>query len=134
MTDTNTRELAKQLMEAFNSGGPAALTEFYHPDYVNQTPFPGAPTTFEGHAAFVMAAAPHLEFLSTETIEIVPSDNSLSILSRSRYRAKASGEEFDAFGFAVVRLKDGKIIENWGGYDPVGMAKMNAAGVVIPIK
>ncbi|MEL6509912.1 MAG: nuclear transport factor 2 family protein [Pseudomonadota bacterium] len=133
MDDKNTREFAEKLMDAFKSGGVSALTDFYHADYVNQTPFPGAPTTLEGHVAFVTAAAPHLEFVSTETVEIVPGEDTLSILSKSRFRVKESGEDFEAFGFAVVRLKEGKIIENWGGYDPVGFAKMHDAGVVIPI-
>lgn len=131
MPDT-TRDFAERLMAAFQTGGVDALAEFYADDYVNRTPFPGAPTTLEGHAAFVMAAAPHLDFLSTETVEIVADGDSLSILSKNRFRAKKTGEEFDAFGFAVVRLRDCKIVENWGGYDPVGVYKMQEAGVEIP--
>ncbi|MEM8987646.1 MAG: nuclear transport factor 2 family protein [Pseudomonadota bacterium] len=129
MTPEETGNVVEKFLEAFKIGDLQAITDFYAPDYVNNTPFPGAPATYEGHAAFFKAAAPFLEFLSSETVDVVVGADSAAILSKGRYKVRESGEEFEAFGFAVVKFKDGKIVENWGGYDPVATFKMFEAGV-----
>jgi len=108
------------------------IEEFYSDNYVNHTPYPGAPSTFAGHAAFLEAAAPHLEFLSNEFIDVVAGDQNACVLSKSTFRQRKTGETFEAFGFAVLRIENGKISENWGGYDPVSVFKMYEAGVRMP--
>ena len=132
MSPDNVREFVNRLLAAFAAGGIESLAEFYSPDYVNHTPFPGATNDLAGHAAFISAAAPHLEFLSNEPLEIVADEDKASVLTKSQFRARRTGEEFEAFGFSVVRFGNGKIIENWGGYDPIAVSRMMAAGVVIP--
>ncbi|MEM1048030.1 MAG: nuclear transport factor 2 family protein [Pseudomonadota bacterium] len=132
MTAKANHELVERLLAAFSHGGLEALAGFYSPDYVNRTPFPGAPTTLDGHAAFEEWARPHLEFVAMEPVEIVAGDNNATVLSRTRFRSRKTGEEFEAFGFAVLRIEDGLIVENWGGYDPVSVLRMQKAGVELP--
>ncbi len=129
MTLEETKDVVGRFLAAFKVGDMEAVAAFYAPDYVNHTPYPGAPSTFKGHAAFMMAAAPFLEFISNETVEVVIGAGNASILSKSRYRVRETGKEFDAFGLATFKLKDGLIIENWGGYDPVGAFNMFKSGI-----
>jgi len=132
MSPEETRETVTRLLSAFDEGGIEALAAHYADDYVNHTPFPGASNDLAGHAAFLTAAAPHLEFLGSETLDIVADAGKAAVLSKSRFRVRASGEEFEATAFSIVRLCDGEVIENWGGYDPIAVARMIEAGVVLP--
>lgn len=132
MSTIRTRETIEGLLRAFEKGGLEQLADFYAPDYVNRTSLPGAPTTLDGHAAFEQWAARHLEFLGSETVHVITEGTRAAVLSRNRLRARATGEEFDAWGFAVVRVEDGKVVENWGGYDPVAVLHMQRAGMTLP--
>jgi ketosteroid isomerase-like protein len=132
MSSTDTRETIEALLRAFEEGGLEQLAGFYAPNYANRTPFPGAPSTLAGHAAFEQWAARHLEFLGSEPVHVIADETRAAVLSRNRLRARATGEEFDAFGFAVVCLEDGKVVENWGGYDPVAVLRMQRAGMTLP--
>ncbi|MEL6666488.1 MAG: nuclear transport factor 2 family protein [Pseudomonadota bacterium] len=129
MPSNNTKTVVDGLLAAFKMGDMSTIAEYYAPEYVNRTAFPGASEGFDGHAAFFMAAAPYLDFLSNETVDVIVSGESASILSKTRYRIKETSEEFEVFGFAMIKVKDGLIVENWGGYDPIGAFKMFEAGV-----
>jgi ketosteroid isomerase-like protein len=54
------------------------------------------------------------------------------VLSRNPLRERETGEEFEARGFAVIRAEDGKIVENYGGYDPISVLRMQRAGMTLP--
>ena len=127
-----THDLIGRLLAAFQTGGLGAIAEFYSPDYVNRTPFPGAPDTLAGHAAYQDCIAPHLEMVAVEPVQIVAGEGTATVLTSTRFRIRASGDEFDAFGFAVLRIENGLIVENWGGYDPVAVFRMHEAGVRLP--
>ena len=132
MGQESTYTLVGRLLAAFQAGGTEAIARFYSPDYVNRTPFPGAPTTLAGHAAYQDCIARHLEIVTMAPEQIVAGDNSAAVLTRMRFRVRGTGQEFDAFGFAVVRIENGLIVENWGGYDPVAVFRMRQAGVELP--
>ena len=132
MSHASTQEVVENLLAAFQVGDLSTIAKFYAPDYVNRTPFPGAPSTLAGHAAFLDWAKPHLEFLEMEPVQVVSGDGNAAVLSRSRFRVRKTGEEFDAFGFAVLRVEDGLIVENWGGYDPIAVLRMREAGLELP--
>ena len=131
MTKEETQAFVDKFMASFDVGDMNAIASFYASDYVNRTPYPGAADDFAGHNAFVTAASPFLEFVSSDTIETIVGEGTATILSSNRFRIRESGEEFDAFGYAVIKLRDGLIVENWGGYDVVAAFKMFNAGVSV---
>ena len=132
MGKESTCHLVGRLLAAFQAGGIAGIAEFYAPDYVNRTPFPGAPPTLAGHNAYEDCIARHLEMVTVETVQIVAGEDSAAVLTRTRFRVRSTGQEFDGFGFAVLRIDNGLIVENWGGYDPVAVFRMQQAGVELP--
>lgn len=127
-TEDNKNLIRRFYEEVFNKKNVAALDAFYAPDHVDHTLPPGMPTSPEGTKqgiAMIMTALPDLHV----TIEDMIAEGNKVVT-----RFTTHGTQQGAFGsipptgkrvaittIEITRVADGKIVEDWGLDDRLGM-------------
>lgn len=127
-TEDNKALIRRFYEEVFNQRNVAALDAFYAPDHVDHTLPPGLPVSPEGTKqgiAIIMAALPDLHI----TIEDMIAEGDKVVT-----RFTTHGTQQGAFGsipptgkrvaistIEITRVADGKIVEDWGLDDRLGM-------------
>lgn len=127
-TEDNKNLIRRFYEEVFNKKNVAALDAFYAPDHVDHTLPPGMPTSPEGTKqgiAMIMTALPDLHV----TIEDMIAEGDKVVT-----RFTTHGTQQGAFGsipptgkrvaittIEITRVADGKIVEDWGLDDRLGM-------------
>ncbi len=127
-TEENKNLIRRFYEEVFNEKHLAALDAFYAPDHVDHTLPPGLPTSPDGTRqaiAMTLAALPDLHI----TIEDMIAEGDKVVT-----RFTTHGTQQGAFGsipptgkrvaittIEITRVADGKIVEDWGLDDRLGM-------------
>jgi steroid delta-isomerase-like uncharacterized protein len=128
--------------EVWNQGSAAAIDELTHPDLIAHGLTDAAGNEITGVPAFktfhdnLRSAFPDLDVTVEDT---VMEDDML--VARCRVRAthsgnglgiEATGNPVDFTGMSMMRIVDGRIVENWDSYDfltmmqQVGLVKLGA--------
>ena len=127
-TEENKALIRRFYEKVFNEKKPEALDEFYAPDHVDHTLPPGLPTSPEGTRqaiAMTLTALPDMHI----TIEDMIAEG-----DRVVTRFTTRGTQQGAFGsipptgkrvavttIEITRVAGGKIVEDWGLDDRLGM-------------
>ena len=131
------RALMEQFWVAYNAGdADTILTDIFSPDFVNHTPAPGFPTTGQGLVETMLFFASSFPDQAATVEEIVVEGD--LVASRvivtgthegSAYGIPATGRTVVYGGLTIVRIANGKMVENWGFYDQVSiLAQIGAMG------
>jgi steroid delta-isomerase-like uncharacterized protein len=136
MSEANKAIARRLIEEAWNKGEPAAVDALVDPAYVGhfaiqREPLRG-PEAYKGFIAGLLAAFPDLQF----TVEdIVAEGDKVAIRWTNRgthggalMGVPPTGRRVEASGIWIHRLAGGKVVEEWGESDVLGM--LQQLGVV----
>lgn len=129
MTPAEIKAAGKQLLETvMNQGDIAAFDQFFAPDAVDHSPYPGAPPTREGMKGSITqfrGALPDLHY--TIDKEIVEDDMLVHLLTGhgtmtgSLMGIPPTGKSATWQEVHIVRLAGGQVVESWAIVDQLGM-------------
>ncbi len=121
--------------EAHNTRDPDLVDELFAPDYVHHDPFPGMSPDREGTKrsfSLVQTAFPDAEF---EIEEVVAGEDKAAVRWTLRGTHEGewlgippTGRRFEIPGMHMIRIHDGKIVEEWRNGDRLAM--MQQLGVI----
>ena len=137
-TEENKALIHRFYEEVFNKRNLTALADFYAPDHVDHTLPPGLPTGPEGTRqaiATMLEGFPDLRV----TIEdmVAEGDKVVTWFTTHGTQQKAlgsippTGKQVAVSTIEITRVADGKIAEDWGLDDRLGM--MQQLGLVPPL-
>ncbi|MEM8902778.1 MAG: nuclear transport factor 2 family protein [Actinomycetota bacterium] len=93
------------------------IAEAYAPDYVNHTG-PDGPGGFDTHAAWMERIGAFADVTSMDVLAVFGDGEWACVLSRTMFSPKGADAPIAGIGMTVMRVVDGAIVENWGGYEP----------------
>jgi len=135
--EANKAVACRWVEEIWNTGDISVIDEIVAEDYVDHSPAPGAPTGREGIKAGVSgfrAAFPDAHFAITDMIaegdKVVVPQTFTGTHQGEFHGAPATGNQVTFKGIFIYRIKDGKIVERWAGYDTLSF--MIQLGAVPP--
>jgi steroid delta-isomerase-like uncharacterized protein len=127
-TEDNKALMRRFLEEVFNKQNPAAIDEFIAPNHVDHTLPPFLPTTPEGTKRAIgifLTAFPdvHLtiEDMIAEGDKVVTRYTSRGAQKGAFMGIPPSGRQVTVSSIIIARFADGKIVEEWGLDDQIGM-------------
>ena len=127
-TEDNKALMRRFLEEVFNKQNPAAIDEFIAPNHVDHTLPPFLPTTPEGTKRAIdmfLTAFPdmHLtvEDMIAEGDKVVTRYTSRGTQKGAFMGIPPTGKQMTVSSIIIARFADGKIVEEWGLDDQVGM-------------
>jgi steroid delta-isomerase-like uncharacterized protein len=136
-TEDNKALMRRFLEEVFNKQNLAAVDEFITPNHVDHTLPPFLPTTPEGTKRAIgmfLTAFPdvHLtvEDMIAEGDKVVTRYTSRGTQKGAFVGIPPTGKQMTVSSIVVARIADGKIVEEWGLDDQMGMLQQLG---VIPV-
>jgi steroid delta-isomerase-like uncharacterized protein len=127
-TEDNKALMRRYFEEVFNQKKLAALDEFITPNHVDHTLPPSLPTTPEGSKralGMYLTAFPDLhvsiEDIIAEGDKVVIRFTSRGTQTRAFAGIPPTGKQVMVSSILVARITDGKIVEQWGLDDQMGM-------------
>jgi steroid delta-isomerase-like uncharacterized protein len=136
-TEDNKALMRRFLEEVFNKQNLAAIDEFIAPNHVDHTLPPFLPTTPEGTKQAIgmfLTAFPdvHLtvEDMIAEGDKVVTRYTSRGTQKGAFVGIPPTGKQMTVSSIVVARIADGKIVEEWGLDDQMGMLQQLG---VIPV-
>jgi steroid delta-isomerase-like uncharacterized protein len=136
-TEENKVLMSRFLEEVFNKKNLAVIDEFIAPNHVDHTLPPFLPTTPEGTKRAIdmfLKAFPdvHLtvEDMITEGDKVVTRYTSRGTLKGAFIGIPPTGKQITVSSIIIARIVDGKIVEEWGLDDQMGMIQQLG---IIPI-
>jgi steroid delta-isomerase-like uncharacterized protein len=127
-TEENKDVIRRFYDEVFNRRDVAALDAFYAPDHVDHTLPPGMPTSPEGTKqaiAMTLAALPDLhvtiEDMIAEGDKVVTRFTTHGTQQGAFGSIPPTGKRVAITSIEITRVADGKIVEDWGLDDRLGM-------------
>ena len=128
--EENNKALGRRIVDAINSGSPAALDEVFAPGYVDRNPFPGATSDREGFKqGLTKFRVAFPDFRYTIDDEIAVGDKLVHRLTAKGTQkgeflgVPATGKQATWSEIHIGRIADGKVVEHWGTVDQMGMAQ-----------
>jgi len=133
-TEDNKVIVARLTRELFNDGGDLdAVYELLAEDFVDHTPGEGSGDRESYRLRAVALRGPFSEIRATSD-ELVAEGDLVCERWTCRVRhtgefmgLRASGERLEVLGFAMYRLRDGKIVELWEVADRLGLMRQLGA-------
>jgi steroid delta-isomerase-like uncharacterized protein len=136
MSAKQSEAIARRYYEvAHNTRDLNLVDELLAPDYVHHDPFPGMPPDREGAKqsfTLVQTAFPDAEF---EVEEVVAGESGAAVrwTLRGTHEGKwlgipPTGRRFEIPGMHMIRIQNGKIVEEWRNADRLAM--MQQLGVI----
>ncbi len=127
-TEENKALIRRFYEEVFNKRNLAALDDFYAPDHVDHTLPPGLPAGPEGTRqaiAMTLAGFPDLRI----TIEDMIAEGDKVVIRFTMHGTQQgmfgnlspTGKQVAVSTIEITRIADGKIVEDWGLDDRLGM-------------
>lgn len=135
MSTEQNKEIARQFTEqVFNQGNLDSIDQFLAPDYVNHTTPPNFPRGPAGTKAFISMFRAGFPDLSVNIDDMIAEDDKVVIRHTTRGTHSGmflgmppTGRVVQVFGVDIVRIVDGKIVEDWGIIDqPALMQQLGA--------
>ncbi len=127
-TEDNKALMRRFLEEVFNKKNLAAIDEFIAPNHVDHTLPPFLPTTPEGTkraTGMYLKAFPDLhltvEDMIAEGDKVVTRFTSHGTQKRAFMSIPPTGKQVTISSIVIARIADGKIVEQWGLDDQMGM-------------
>jgi steroid delta-isomerase-like uncharacterized protein len=127
-TEDNKALMHRFFEEVFNQKNMAAIDEFITPNHVDHTLPPFLPTTPEGTKRAIsmyLAAFPDLhltiEDMIAEGDKVVTRFTSRGTQKRAFMAIPPTGKQVTVSSIVIARIADGKIVEQWGLDDQMGM-------------
>lgn len=137
MSEENKALLRHVFKEMWQEGEVHAVDKHFAADYVSHNDFPGMPPGREGVKAMVgMLASAFSDNEVTVEDQIAEGDkvvtrwSSTGTHSGEFFGIPATGKRVAERGIGISRIVDGKIVEEWGESDMLGMVQQ--LGVVPP--
>ena len=131
----NKAVVARLTRELFNEGGDVDVAdELLAEDFVDHTPAAGSIGDRQSYKERALAMRGPFTGLSTTSDELIAEGDLVAERWTSRFRHSgdfmglaATGAEVEILGFAMYRLRDGRVVEFWGLSDAMGlMAQLGA--------
>ncbi|MEM1334035.1 MAG: nuclear transport factor 2 family protein [Actinomycetota bacterium] len=85
--------------------------------YVNHTG-PDGPGGFETHEQWMERIAGVADITGMEVLAVFGDDAHACVLSSNTLTSRVGSESVTGVGITVMRVVDGQVTENWGGYEP----------------
>jgi steroid delta-isomerase-like uncharacterized protein len=135
MSEENKSLQRRETEEVFNKHNPAAIDEFFAPDFVSHNAPPGTPNDREGLKTLVGAyfgAFPDLKV--TIELQVAEGDKVVGYWTMTATHSgelmgiPATGKRVKLTGVSIMRIAGGKIVEEWNEADQ--MSLMQQLGVV----
>jgi predicted ester cyclase len=127
-TEDNKALMRRFLEEVFNKQNPAAIDEFISPNHVDHTLPPFLPTTPEGTKRAIgmfLTAFPDVQLTVEDMIaegdKVVTRYTSRGTQKGAFMAIPPTGKQMMVSSIIIARFADGKIVEEWGLDDQVGM-------------
>jgi steroid delta-isomerase-like uncharacterized protein len=136
-TEDANRALMEQFWAAYNAGdADTILGQIFSPDFVNHTPAPGFPASGQGLVDTMLYFASGFPDQRASVEEIVVEGDLVAsrVLVSGTHQGTAygvppTGRHVTYGGLTIVRIANGKMVENWGFYDQVSiLAQIGALG------
>ncbi len=135
MSEENKAVVRRTFEEMWDKGNLGIIDELYADDFVNHNPPPGLSDDRDGFRMFVgmyTSAFPNttmtIEDQIAEGDRVVPRWVAVGKQEGELMGIPPTGQEVRVTGIGINRVVDGKIVENWGEFD--GMGLMQQLGVV----
>ena len=128
------RRYFQAIDEACEAGNADIIDDFLAPDFVEHNPFPGIPPTRDGwkqaFMQFVNGAPGYhvVADLVAEDDKVVGRITAYGKHEGELFGIPRTGKEIRVTGFAMWRIRDGRIVEHWHETDQLGL--MQQLGVV----
>jgi steroid delta-isomerase-like uncharacterized protein len=136
-TEDNKALMRRFLEEVFNKQNQAAIDEFIAPNHVDHTLPPFLPTTPEGTKRAIgmfLTAFPDVQLTVEDMIaegdKVVTRYTSRGTQKGGFMGIPPTGKQMTVSSIIIARFADGKIVEEWGLDDQVGMLQQLG---VIPV-
>ena len=127
-TEDNKALMRRFLEEVFNKQNQAAIDEFIAPNHVDHTLPPFLPTTPEGTKRAIgifLTAFPDVHLVVEDMIaegdKVVTRYTSRGTQKGAFMGIPPTGKQMTVSSIIIARFADGKIVEEWGLDDQVGM-------------
>jgi predicted ester cyclase len=136
VAESNKALVARLVRDVFNGERPASIDEIFAPSFMNHNALPGTTPGPEGTRRAneqVRAAFPDW----TESIEqLIAEDDRVVLYAIGRgtqdgefMGISPTGASVEVAGIAIFRVADGRIVEQWGLVDMLGMLRQLKAPV-----
>jgi predicted ester cyclase len=129
MSVEENKQIAKRLLDGFNSRDWDAVTALFADDYVNHDPPPGAGSDRDGQLGAMQGLIATFADAQAVATHVVAEGD--LIVVRDKVRGRHVGEfagiaptnrEIEGQFIHVYRIVDGKIAERWGVFDATDVA------------
>jgi steroid delta-isomerase-like uncharacterized protein len=121
--------------EVWGKGSPAAIDELFAPNFVFNYPLPGATPDLKGYKQTVaMMLGPFADTQCTGEDVVAEGDKvAVRWIWRGTHKGEfmgvpPTGKQVTITGISILRIAGGKIVEEWGEMDNLGM--MQQLGVI----
>jgi steroid delta-isomerase-like uncharacterized protein len=131
MSEENKTIFTSLLTEAFNKGNLAILDELVAPNHVNHTDNIRGPEEYKQFITMFRTAFPDLHFTIED--QLAEGDKALHRwVATGTHQGELmgippTGKQIRITGMFVGRIVDGKIVEEWGNWDKLGMLQQLGA-------
>ncbi|MBU6428131.1 MAG: ester cyclase [Cyanobacteria bacterium REEB65] len=130
MSGETTRQIATQLMEAFNRRDARGIDDFLAPNFVEHTPTAGFGATREGLVQWLDGFFRAFPDMTCNIAEVIAEDDRVAIRGTmtgtyqgEKLGSSAAGTPVTIEGVDILHLENGKIRDHWGFYDQEGLAQ-----------
>jgi predicted ester cyclase len=131
----NKAVVARLTRELFNDGGDVgAADELLAEDFVDRTPAAGSSGDRESYKQRALAMRGPFTEIRTTSDELIAEGDLVAERWTSRFRHTGdfmglppTGAEVEIPGFAMYRLRDGRVVEYWGLSDAMGLMQQLGA-------
>jgi predicted ester cyclase len=135
MSEENTAIVERLTRELFNDGGDIDVAdELLADDFVDHTPAAGSAGDRESYKQRAAIMRGPFSDIRTVSEEIVAEGDLVAERWRSSFTHSAefmgispSGRSVEILGFAMYRIRDGKVVEFWGLSDSLGLMEQLGA-------
>jgi steroid delta-isomerase-like uncharacterized protein len=131
MSTLDKRTLLRLMEAIWNERRLEVVDEIVASDYVRHDPaFPGEVRGPEGFKQYVMAMCTPFPDARISIEDVIAEGDRMAV--RWIFRGKHSGEflgipatgkNLALTGISIIRIREGKIVEGWDGYDALGMLR-----------
>ena len=129
MSNEDNKALIRRFYEeVFNKRNLAAINDFYAPDHIDHTLPPGLPVSLEGTKqaiATMLEGFPDLRITNEDMIaegdKVVIRFTTHGTQQGTLGRIPPTGEQVAVSTIEITRIAGGKIVEDWGLDDRLGM-------------
>lgn len=132
MSESNKQLYRRMIEEGFNKGNLDVVDELVSPDHVNHSDNVKGLEGYKGFISMYRSAFPDLKMTIEEQVaegdKVVNRWIATGTHQGELMGIPPTGKAISTTGIYIARLKDGKIIEEWGNFDALGM--MQQLGII----